>query len=303
MNRVRTALIAPSGTFSADNLAKAQARATMLGFDIVSSTKPRSGQPEFLNGSLSERLNELEAADASDTDVIWAVRGGCGAIELWDHYRASSFAERRAPLIGYSDITVYHFLRYYHANRIGIHGPIFCNLIDGDSAHIEAIVMLAQGHAERLAYPALNNLNQSFASTINGNLVVMNLASLESIIGCFDNDFLRGKILALEDVDEAPYKVFRMMHHLKNARVLAGLKALIVGYFGDQRQQIIDEVMVPLANTEGIPLFDWPIFGHERPNWPLLFGAHVSINKIDNPFFTLSYNEQHDHRPIIHVAS
>lgn len=299
MERINISLVAPSGTFSADDLELAIKRAHDLGFNIISTTTKRDGQPAFLNGTLADRLSELEAAELTNADGIWCARGGCGAIEMWQRYSDVNFANS-APLIGYSDITIYHFLRFLRAQRIGIHGPVFLEIAHGDTAHLEALTLLLRGHAERLVYPTLKNINHSVASHITGELLPMNLASLTSLLGCFNSDFLRGKILALEDVNEAPYKVFRMMHHLRNAGCLAGLKALIVGYFGEHRDEIINDTMVPLAQSTGLPLFDWPIFGHERPNWPLLFGANVTIKKIDEPFFTLTYNEQHDHRPIVY---
>ncbi len=300
MNRIKIALVSPSGTFSSDELSRATAHAKALGFDVVSDTTARSASPAFLNGSADERLTELENAEHVSADAIWCVRGGCGAVELWPTYNEASFSRGRAPLIGYSDSTIYHFMRFLRAGRIGIHGSVFLDLANGDTALYEALILLVQKRAQDLVYPALTELNHCLNASIMGELIPMNLASLETIVGCFDADFFRGKILALEDVNEPPYKVFRAMHHLRNAGVLAGLKALVIGYFGNDRQQIIEETMLPIAHASGLPLFDWPIFGHEKPNWPLLFGARVTISRIDSPFYTLVYNEQHDKEPINH---
>ena len=70
----------------------------------------------------------------------------------------------------------------------------------------------------------------------------------------------------------------------------------------DDREQIINEILKPLAKDLAIPLFDWPVFGHAKPNWPLLFGADISICQVNDEFFTLSYNQQHDHQPIGHES-
>ncbi len=298
MMNMSIALVSPSGTFTEAILSSAMDRAISLGITITKPTEVRRGCPEFQNGSWQDRLKELEAAEQQKVDGIWCVRGGVGAIELWHRYYQSFFSDSRAPLIGYSDITIYHFLRFLRAKRIGIHGPVFFDITETDPAHLEALSLLILGHAEKLIYPALNLVTHSLLSTITGEIVPMNLASLQSIVGCFDSEFLSGKILALEDVNEPRYKIFRMMQQLKNSRCLAGLKALVIGYLGEERDRIMAETIVPIAEEEGIPLFDWPIFGHARPNWPLLFGAQVTITRIDDRFFTLAYNEQHDHRPI-----
>jgi muramoyltetrapeptide carboxypeptidase len=303
MNRIPLALVAPSGTFLEENLAAAIQKARGLGFDIISPTAVRRGHPGFLNGTLNDRIVELTEAESLPVQGIWAVRGGCGALSLLPHYPSSAYQTSSLPLIGYSDITILHFMRFYRASRIGIHGPMLLELNQGDTSHLEALKLLITKEAQRLVYPALNCLSRGILSSLSAELLPMNLASLQSLIGCFDQDFLRGKILALEDINEPHYKVFRIMHQLKNARLLAGLKALLIGYFSDDRRAIIEETIAPIAESEGVAVFDWPIFGHERPNWPLLFGAKVTINRIDESFFTLTYNEQHDHTTIHRSAS
>ena len=112
---------------------------------------------------------------------------------------------------------------------------------------------------------------------MEGELIAMNLCSLQSLVGCFEADFFRGKILAIEDINEPHYKVFRMLNHLKNAEILSEISALVVGHFNLDRADILSKTILPLAQELSIPVFDWPIFGHSEPNWPLLFGAKAKI--------------------------
>lgn len=300
MNQLKIAVVSPSGTFEQPKLDLALSKASACGFNLLAQSSKRAGKPSFLNGSKTERLDELVAVEELNADAIWCTRGGCGAIELWHDYQKEFYERMNAPLIGYSDISLYHFMRFYRASRIGVHGPVLFDLIAEKPAHVEALSLLLRKEAHNLTYPALKNLNHFLANRLVGELIPMNLISLQSIVGCFASDFFRGKILALEDTCEPHYKVFRALQQLKNAGVLIGLKALLLGYFGEERQTIIDETALPLADELGIPLFSWPIFGHDQPNWPLLFGASVTISKVDEQFFTLTYNEQHDHTPIAH---
>lgn len=297
---ITISLVSPGGTFDETVLNKALLKAEALGLKIAQKSLSQKGSPGFLNGSMHDRLGELKAAENSLSDAIWCVRGGCGAIELWQTYRAEIYQNHTAPLIGYSDNTILHFMRFERANRIGIHGPCFLDLTHESSLLMEALELIITKRAHELAYPALKRLNFFTAKQLNGQLLVMNLASLQTLLGSFDVEFLQGKILCIEDVNEPHYKIFRMLHHLKNVSALAGLKALVIGHIGPERAQIIEESVMPLVTEFGIPLFDWPIFGHEQPNWPLMFGARVAINAVDGHFFTLTYEEQHDHSPIRH---
>lgn len=291
-------LVAPSGSFTSAQLEEALVKAKTLGLEIIKSTQERVTVPAFLNGSKNERSEELLAAEGIVADGIWCIRGGCGALELWQNYPRESYQASSIPLIGYSDATVLHFIRFYRAKRIGIHGPIFLDLRHEPHNWIEVLRLLVEKKAEVLSYPSLKSLNHFVFEKIHGELLVMNLASLESLLGLFDISFLRGKILALEEINESPFRIFRSLVHLKNTGALSGLKGMVIGHLGGDRQTVIEEIFLPLANELGIPLFDWPIFGHEKPNWPLLFGAKCTISKIDNHFFTLAYDEQHDHEAI-----
>ena len=285
MERLKIAVVAPSGTFTDDNAELAYEKAQELNVRVIMKTAVRLGLPRFLNGSKAERLKELLAAESLDADAIWCARGGCGAITLWHDYLSEYYLTKHAPLIGYSDATILHFLRFYHAKRIGIHGPGFFEILKDYHASIEVLEILLRKQAGSITYPALKPLNNFLAIKLSGELVVMNLDCLEAIIGGFDTAFFRGKILALEDVNEPHYKVFEAVYHLKNVFALSGLRAILVGHFGKDRDMIIEETFKPLANEQAIPLFDWPIFGHELPDWPLLFGAQSTIRKIDENYF------------------
>lgn len=300
MDRIKIATVSPSGTFEMNLFEQAHRIAHDLGFLVVQATTKRIGTPAFLNGTTSERLSELSSAQDLDVDALWCVRGGCGAISLWHDYHHEIYREQGAPLVGYSDVSILHFMRFLRAARIGIHGPVFLDLLKGSSQHAAALGLLINKQAHRFSYPTMSNLNHSPQKAISGEFIPMNLTSLASIMGCFDPLFMRGKILAIEDINEPHYKVFRMMHQLKNAGVLTGLRAMVLGYFSHDREDIIRETILPIANEFGIPLFDWPIFGHDNPNWPLLYGARVTLSQVDQQLFTLVYNEQHDHSPIIY---
>lgn len=301
MKPTTIAVVSPSGTFETDILARAYAHAEARNFSIVAKTKKRTTIPSFVNGTREERLDELIKAEQINADAIWCVRGGVGAVELWYDYQKEIYESSTAPLIGYSDITLLHFMRFYRAARIGIHGPVLKDLNDEHSGFLEALQLLVHKQTEHLAYPTLKPINHFVHACLKGALLPMNLISLISLTGYVDAEFFHGKILALEDVNEPHYKIYRALHHLKNAHLLTGVRALVIGQLGPERQAIIDETIVPIANQLGIPLFDWPIFGHEKPNWPLLFGAHSQIRKVDDLHFTLTYDEHHDHTPIAHA--
>jgi muramoyltetrapeptide carboxypeptidase len=281
---LKIALVSPSSTFEPEKLQEALKKVKEYDLAIISSSAARQGRPGFLNGSVQERLEELIESDALLADALWCIRGGCGALDLWHDYKAEYYAHHKAMLIGYSDATILHFIRYYRAARIGIHGPMILE----DEHHIENLLLLVKNN-NNINYPPLKLINNIKINLIKSPLIIMNLLSLQSLIGLFRPQFFENSILALEEVHEPPYKIYRAMQQLKHAGILENIKALIIGHMSYEREDIINDIMKPLASDLAIPLFDWPIFGHEKPNWPLLFGAMVTISPLHNMHFKLSY--------------
>lgn len=290
MSTFKIALTAPSSIFDEQELSDAIKNTQDHGYEIINSISNRNTKPSFLNGSSDDRLLDLIAAERHGAHAIWSIRGGCGAISLWRDYQKEFYEHKEAPLIGFSDITLLHFARFLRAGRIGIHGPVFLNLAH-HGEHLEFVKKLISSQYHDLCYPAIRSVNNFPKQQISGELIVMNLSIMQALIGCFDHSFMHKKILAIEEVNEPHYKIYRTLNHLKNADILSGLKALVIGHLGKDRKDIINETIAPLASSLGLPLFDWPIFGHEHLNWPLLFGAAVDINRVDNDLFTLSYSK------------
>ena len=69
---------------------------------------------------------------------------------------------------------------------------------------------------------------------VRGRLVGGNLSLLVSLLGTSWQVGLRGAVLVLEDVNEAPYRLDRMWTHL-TAAGLDGLAALVLGEFGNPK--------------------------------------------------------------------
>ena len=97
------------------------------------------GNPAFLMDTKEERLKELQYAESQDAHAIMALRGGVGAIELWEDYTPVSNSQKFMPLIGYSDITILHFKRFFSENIIGIHGPNLCDIFNNNQEIILAL--------------------------------------------------------------------------------------------------------------------------------------------------------------------
>ena len=124
-----------------------------------------------------------------------------------------------------------------------------------------------------------------------GPLVVTNLTVATHLISTPWLPSLKGAVLVLEDVGEAPYRVDRMLTQWRSAGLLQHLAGVACGRFSWAEDDILpgdftmEEILEERLGDLGIPLvLNLPI-GHGLPNLSLPLGA---IGKIDGTKGVLS---------------
>jgi muramoyltetrapeptide carboxypeptidase len=117
-----------------------------------------------------------------------------------------------------------------------------------------------------------------------GPLVVTNLTVATHLIGTPWMPDLRGAILVLEDVGEAPYRVDRMLTQWRSAGLLQQLSGVACGRFSWEKDDILpgdftmEEILEERLGDLGVPLVvDLPL-GHGLPNMALPLGAEAQID-------------------------
>ena len=107
---------------------------------------------------------------------------------------------------------------------------------------------------------------------VNGELAGGNLALIVSLMGTpFEID-LEGKLLFIEDIGEAPYKVDRMLSQLLISGKLKTAKAIVLGVFNQcdlnndditaENSLSLKEVLIDRLSGLGIPVIYGFSFGH-----------------------------------------
>jgi muramoyltetrapeptide carboxypeptidase len=105
---------------------------------------------------------------------------------------------------------------------------------------------------------------------------------------------LDGAILVLEDIDEAVYRVDRMMRQLLLSGALTGCAGIVAGDFrrpdGEQEEdnRAIDDVIAEAADAAGVPCFAGAPFGHIRDQWTIPLGARAEMRAGDHTLHVIS---------------
>ncbi|MGK9172966.1 muramoyltetrapeptide carboxypeptidase [Yokenella regensburgei] len=239
-------------------------------------------------GSDPERLEDLNTLAGLEGDnlIVLPVRGGYGASRLLDKvdWPALIARQQQQPLLicGHSDFTVFQSGLLALGKVITFSGPMLAanfgapTLDDFTLDHFwralsnPTLVVEWEGDGPRCK--------------TDGTLWGGNLAMLTSLLGTPWFPAIDDGILVVEDINEHPFRVERMVMQLLHAGVLARQKALILGSFSGVRPNEYDADYTLLTMVDylrsrlTIPVITGLAFGHEQQTVTLPLGAHAVLH-------------------------
>jgi muramoyltetrapeptide carboxypeptidase len=277
----RVALIAPSGPLrDGSELERAQTNARAMGWEPVVGAHARSSDG-YLAGSDIDRWGDLNAAIADDSiDGIWCLRGGYGAMRLLESIDYSRMAKRPKTLIGYSDITALHSAFNRHSQLVTYHGPTARQALPPFSQASLARAVTSRENPCG-AMPTARTLT---GGRVAGRVVGGNLALLVSLIGTKYAPDYEGAIVVIEDVNEAHYRIDRMLTQLRLSGAFDESVGIVFGGFTDVPKEFgdeiwtLDRVLEDLAQRAGVPCVAGAPFGHIDMQWTIPLGARAELD-------------------------
>ncbi|MET8354983.1 MULTISPECIES: LD-carboxypeptidase [unclassified Micromonospora] len=277
-------LVSPSGPTSPQRVARGMELLTGWGLRPVPAPNAYARQG-YLAGADELRAADLNAAFA-DPQVrgVICTRGGYGAQRVVDAIDMA--AVRRDPKVvaGFSDITALQFALWRGARLAGVHGPGAAwrdertPLRSAESLHAalmttEPVTVTAVAGEE--TYPV------RVPGRATGTLLGGNLCMIAASIGTPDLPDLTGAVLLIEDVQEPPYKVDRMLTHLRRAGALDGLAGVAVGQFtdcADGWDTTIVDVLGERLGGLGVPVLGGLPIGHGPGQLTVPVGTQATLD-------------------------
>lgn len=242
-------------------------------------------------GSDRQRARDFEDAFCDDSvDGIFCIRGGYGAaraLELVDWARIKAAVERKPKYFsGYSDVTVAHAALHQICNLVTYHTPMpstesYKPLDDYTEEFLAASI--AGEPVRILANPADDPVHVMISGRAKGQLVGGNLSLLAAAVGTnFDLD-TKGKILFMEDIGEAPYRIDRMLVQLRQAGKFDDAAGILLGAFTDCGDWETGEFPLYDVITDIFGHLNKPVIynlrcGHCLPTMSLPLGMEVEID-------------------------
>jgi len=294
-------IVAPAGPTSPERLAQVPALFEAAGYRVRLFPGCAARHPElgYLAGTDAERLADLHAALADDeVAAIHCLRGGYGCMRLLQGLDTSLVRARRKLLIGYSDVTALLAL-WVREGAPALHAPMATSdiVLPERAADREALfarlrsgvrpgeVLRAAERAEEAeaaeAAPedsgrAAGAASLMRAGVAEGRLVGGNLSLVAALQGTPFAWPAEGTILFLEDVNEEPYRIDRLLTQLTLAGVVDAAAGFVLGSFTHPEDPAA--VLRERLGALGKPvLAGWPA-GHGVPNRPLPLGLRVRLD-------------------------
>ncbi|MFZ5569183.1 MAG: S66 peptidase family protein [Thermodesulfobacteriota bacterium] len=270
-------IAAPAGPFDRQKFDKGLDVLREMGFRIKvpDGLDRREG---YLAGDDTHRaaiLNRLFAD--KDVNAIMCARGGFGSIHLLDLLDLELIRGNPKMVVGFSDITVLLAFLCRSGRMAVFHGPMVTTLARADAETKKALLKAIDPREKLLVVPEKPlTLNPGVAS---GKVMGGNLASLCHLVGTPHAPRLGGCILVLEDVQEAPYKIDRMLIQMKLAGIFRGLAGLALGSFTDcGPAEDIYPVFTKVFSDMNIPMLAGFDFGHGKRNLTLPLGVTATLD-------------------------
>jgi len=223
-------LISPSGAVrDPAALSLAQQRLAALGFPTTLDVCALAVHQRFA-GTDEQRLGGIARALAQEHAIVMVTRGGYGLNRLLPRIDWRAVADSGKAFVGFSDFTAFNLALLARTGAPSFTGP--AALADFGGAHLQhetrdGFTAMMRGAWEGLTFPAAD----ADAVDAHGILWGGNLAMVASLLGTPYLPRVDGGILFLEDVNEAPYRIERMLTQLWQAGILERQNAIVLGQF------------------------------------------------------------------------
>ena len=246
--------------------------------------------------SIDERLDDLHAM-FGDKEVsgVFAIRGGYGSMHLLDRIDYDLIRHNPKIFLGYSDITAMHLAINKQAKLVTFHGPIaLSRFTDFTQKYFRKALFETQPIGRVTNPPESNELRPGHplrtirTGVATGPLIGGNLTLISNTMGTPYEIDTRGKILFLEDVDEEPYSIDRMLTHLRLAGKFDGVAGVIFGECQDCRPKDykpsstitygLGEVLDNILGDLTVPVLYGLTIGHTDDQLTLPLGVNATLD-------------------------
>lgn len=244
----------------------------------------------YLCGNDNIRADDLNSMFA-DKDIkgIFIIRGGYGCSRILDLIDYDNIKKNPKILAGYSDVTALHIAINQKCGMTTFHTPMACTEfykgVDDYTSESFKKYIFKPACTEKIENPeGYGDFRSLVDGKAYGEIIGGNLSIVASLMGTPYEIDTKGKILFLEDIDEAPYKIDRMLMQLKLGNKFKDACGVILGSWrgcecsNSNRSLTLEEVFEEIIVPENRPTIINAACGHTLPTMSIPMGDRFCIN-------------------------
>jgi muramoyltetrapeptide carboxypeptidase len=277
------AVVATAGVVAEDRLRRGVARLESWGLRVQVAPHVLGRHPTlpYLSAADAERAADFTDAwtDPSVAGII-AARGGYGTQRMLAGLDWRRMAEVDPKVVvGFSDVTSLHQAVATRLGLVSVHGHVATSLGDADEASAERLRALLLEPASVTDLLDEQDVTTVVGGVATGVMVGGNLAMLAAEVATPSCRPASGGIVLLEDLDEEPYRIDRLLTHLLRSGWFDGVAGIVVGAFTDcgpaeDVAAVLDDRLVPL----GVPMVSAVDVGHTTSTLPIPLGVSATLD-------------------------
>ncbi|XHP74746.1 putative murein peptide carboxypeptidase [Arenibacter antarcticus] len=287
-------LIAPGFAITDEVLEKAKETLRSMGF-IPYHTDRIHGNHGYFSNTDEERAADLNDIFANPkVDGILCARGGYGCTRIMHMIDYDLIRNNPKVLVGFSDITALLNGIYQKTGLITFHGPVGSTITDDYSiAQLKKVVMHTKTKqllenkeftaSEEYSKPEYRRYNIC-PGKATGKLVGGSLTLVTAMLGTPDEIDFTDTIVCLEEIEEAPYRIDRMLTQLIHSKTFHKAAGIALGVFKgcdripDPNTFTLKQVIQDRIAALNIPAVYGLSFGHIDHNFTFPIGVKGSLD-------------------------
>ncbi|GGW33515.1 peptidase S66 [Arenibacter certesii] len=253
------------------------------------------GNHGYFSNTDEERVADLNEMFANPkVDGILCARGGYGCTRIMHLIDYDIISKNPKAFIGFSDITALLNGIYQKTGLITFHGPVGSTITEDYSiAQLKKVVMHTKSEQslKNKKYPLISEYKKPeydqyniCPGKVSGKLVGGSLTLVSALVGTPDEIDFTDAIICLEEIEEAPYRIDRMLTQLIHSKTFHKAAGLALGVFKgcdripDPTTFTLKEVIMDRIAPLNIPAVYGLTFGHIDYNFTFPIGAMASLD-------------------------
>lgn len=277
-------IVAPSGPFRATTLGEIENALNDLGYNVKFGESCYGSYKGYLSSEDSIRAKDIEDMFLDKTvDGIFCLRGGYGTPRILDLIDYNIIKNNPKFFVGFSDITGLHIALNKYADLVTFHGVMAGTSPKWDEFTYNSLINALNNNVTKFENPNDEPIYTVVKGQCEGELIGGNLALIAAGIGTKYEIDIKDKILFIEDVGEAIYRLDRMLTQLSLAGKFDDCAGIVFGDFCDCNKENDDDFEILELIQDRVSKYNKPcIFnlksGHCTPMITLPFGCKYKLN-------------------------